>query len=169
MLKISKLTDYGTVVMAYLANNNGPMNVHAAKDIAQQTHVALPTVSKLLKLLARAGLLAAHRGVKGGYSLAYRPEAISLAQIIQAMEGDISLTECGHHSGLCAMETLCAIRNNWRTISGVIHDALKSISLADMTKPIINNKTIRQSIVKQLPKIKTSVKTRAYSYDRSRN
>lgn len=132
MLRISRLTDYGTVVMAYLANNADI--AHNAKEIAQQTHVALPTVSKLLKLLAKAGLLVAQRGAKGGYSLALPAKDISLAQIIGAMEGNIALTDCSHHQNGCAMESLCAIRSNWRMINEALHEALSAISLGEMIK-----------------------------------
>lgn len=134
MLRISRLTDYGTVVMAYLANHMGS---HTAKDIAQATHIALPTVSKLLKLLARAELLAAQRGAKGGYGLALAAKDISLAKIIQALEGQqIALTECGHHKGGCSMEMQCAIKSNWRMVSEALRQTLSAISLAEMTKPI---------------------------------
>jgi len=136
MLRISKLTDYGTLVMAFLASD--ALATHTAKDIAQHTHLALPTVSKLLKLLAKGGLLQAHRGVKGGYSLAKPANKITLAQVISVLEGDFGLTECSHHSNLCSMEMHCAIRSNWRTISDVVRDALKGVSLADMARPLAN-------------------------------
>jgi len=134
MLRISKLTDYGTVVMAYLASH--PETGHAATEIAEQTNIALPTVSKLLKLLARNKFLVAQRGAKGGYSLALPAKDISLAQIVHALEGDIALTTCGHQHGICAMETRCAIRNNWRLISDVIYETLSGISLLQMISPI---------------------------------
>lgn len=134
MLRISKLTDYGTVVMAYLARHSD--EGHAATEIAEKTHISLPTVSKLLKLLAKSGLLVGQRGVNGGYSLAMPAEQISLAQIVFALEGDIALTACSHGNGLCSVETQCAIRSNWRTISEVIRDTLKDISLDKMTSPI---------------------------------
>lgn len=134
MLRISRLTDYSTIVMAYLAAHSD--RAHKAKDIAQHTHVALPTVSKLLKLLTRAGLLVAQRGAKGGYILAIPAEKITLAQVIHAIEGNIALTECGHHHSTCMMESLCAIRGNWRIINGAIQETLQKISLAEMTKPI---------------------------------
>jgi len=138
MLRISKLTDYGTLVMAFLASN--ALANHTAKDIAHQTHLALPTVSKLLKLLAKGGLLQAHRGVKGGYGLARPATEITLAQIIAVLEGDFGLTECSHHTNLCSMETHCTIRSNWRTISNIVREALKSIKLADMARPLAGNK-----------------------------
>lgn len=134
MLRISKLTDYGTVVMAFLARH--PEEGYAAKEIAEQTRIGLPTVSKLLKLLAKSGLLIAQRGAKGGYSLATSPNNISLAQIVSALEGDIALTACGHGNGLCSVEAQCAIRSNWRTISEVIRETLDKISLAKMAHPI---------------------------------
>ncbi len=134
MLRISKLTDYGTVVMAYLASH--AEQGHAAKEISEQTHIALPTVSKLLKLLARHNLLVAQRGAKGGYSLAVSPEAISLAQIIHALEGDIALTACSHSKGQCAMETQCAVRSSWRTISEVLRETLNDISLMQIINPL---------------------------------
>ncbi len=138
MLRISKLTDYGTLVMAYLASS--VLANHAAKDIAHQTHLALPTVSKLLKLLAKGGLLQAHRGVKGGYSLARPASDITLAQIIGVLEGDIGLTECSHHTSSCSMQTHCGVRGNWRTISEIIREALNGITLIEMTKPLLNSK-----------------------------
>lgn len=134
MLRISKLTDYGTVVMAYLATHSG--QGHAAKEISESTHIALPTVSKLLKLLAKSGLLVAQRGAKGGYSLAMPAKNISLAQIINSLEGDIALTACSHSNGLCAVEKQCAIRSNWRTISDVLQETLSAISLIQIIKPI---------------------------------
>ena len=90
MLRVGKLTDYGTVVMTYLARE--PKQLHSANEMAAQLGLALPTVSKILKALVQNGLLVSHRGVKGGYSLALAPEAISVAQIIAAIEGPIALT-----------------------------------------------------------------------------
>ncbi|MBB72394.1 MAG: SUF system Fe-S cluster assembly regulator [Legionellales bacterium] len=134
MFRISKLTDYSTVVMACLAQSPGEKR--NARDITEQTHLALPTVSKILKILTKAGLLVSHRGAAGGYSLSRAPEDISIAEIITAMEGGLGLTECGEQAGLCDYEELCAIRGNWHSISHMIHDSLQKISLADMAKPM---------------------------------
>lgn len=122
------------LVMAYLANH--ATQAHNAKDIAQHTHIALPTVSKLLKLLARYGLLIAQRGAKGGYILAMSAQNISIAQIINAVEGNLALTECSQSKGLCVVETHCSLRHNWRTLSHVIYSTLDNISLAEMNKPL---------------------------------
>ncbi len=136
MFRISKLTDYSTVVMSYLARE--PEGIHNARDIMEHTGIALPTISKILKILAKAGLLQSHRGASGGYSLALPPEKIPVARILAAMEGNIGLTECSTHKGNCSLEPLCHIRSNWQSISHVVHNALSSITLADMVNPIAN-------------------------------
>ena len=147
MLRITKLTDYGTVVMAYIASHQGG---HAAKDVALHTKVSPPTVSKLLKLLSKNGLLLAHRGAKGGYSLARPAEKITLADIIQALENEkIALTECGHGKGLCAVENQCALRSNWQIISTAIRDTLAEINLAQMTSKI-SKENIQQFLQKSI-------------------
>lgn len=133
MLRISKLADYGTVVMVYLTVNQAQL--HNAKDIAAKTHLAVPTVSKLLKLLANYGLLSSQRGAKGGYNLAKKPEAISVADIINAVEGPTGLTQCSEHQGSCDLEAVCHVRGNWQLISHAITTALESVSLADLAKP----------------------------------
>ncbi len=130
MLKISKLTDYSTVVMAYLAQF--PEKMHNAKDITAQTHIALPTVSKILKALTKSGLLLSHRGAHGGYSLANAAMQITIADIITAMEGKPGLTECSHNNTLCALQPTCTISGNWQTISSIVYKTLEKISLQDM-------------------------------------
>lgn len=134
MFRISKLTDYGTVVMTYLAKE--PDQLHNARDITANTHIALPTVTKILKLLAREGLLISHRGANGGYSLAKPAEEISVLTIIEAIEGHLGLTECAHADSRCFLETTCATRRNWRLISNMVYSAMEKISLADMIKPL---------------------------------
>ena len=134
MLRLSKLTDYGTLVMTHLAR--APGTVQSAADIAGATYVALPTVSKVLKLLTQDGLVVSYRGVQGGYSLARAPEAISVAEIITALEGPIAFTECSVDTGLCDQETSCAIRANWQRINGVISNALQGVTLAQMLQPV---------------------------------
>ncbi len=133
MLRMSKLTDYGTVVMTYLAKEND--RLHAVSEIAGQTRVSAPTVSKVLKRLVREGLVVSHRGAKGGYSLARQPARISMVEIIDALEGPLGLTECGSTPGLCVQESLCSIRTNWQRINRAVRQALASVSLAEMAEP----------------------------------
>lgn len=134
-MRLSKLTDYATVILSYMARDG--MQVHAAMEIAATTGIALPTVSKVLKLLVNADVLVSTRGAKGGYALAREPGKISVASVISAMEGPIGLTECSiSHQG-CEQAAGCGIRGNWSLINRTIHQALESVTLADMIRPAI--------------------------------
>ncbi|HET8551556.1 MAG TPA: SUF system Fe-S cluster assembly regulator [Gammaproteobacteria bacterium] len=134
MLRLSKLTDYGTVVLAHMAAQ--PKVMHTASDLAARTHLALPTVSKLLKLFARGGLVHSYRGAQGGYKLARKPEEITAVQIIDAVEGPVAITECSVRDGLCNLEPVCAIGHNWQRISLSIREALKTVTLAELAGPM---------------------------------
>lgn len=135
MFRLSKLTDYGTVVMTYLARQ--PNQVCSANEIAEGLHLTVPTVSKILKLLARENLVVSQRGVKGGYMLARPPGAISMAEVITAMEGAIGLTECGSTPGLCIHESCCTVRPNWQRINQGVRALLESVTLAEMTETTV--------------------------------
>ena len=132
MIRISKLADYGTVIMAYLAQK--PMESHNAREIAAATHIALPTVSKLLKQLAQAHLVESSRGPKGGYVLKTPAAKLSLAMIVNALDGGVALTECSHSKGACAVESTCAIRRSFRNVSSVVGEVLSKVTLAEMLK-----------------------------------
>lgn len=133
MLRISKLADYGTVVMVYLAkHSDGLCN---AREIASHTHITVPMVSKLLKRLTAAGLLSSVRGVAGGYRLQRPAEQISVAQIIYALEDQRGLTECSVHHNECSLQGVCHIQGNWQLISQAIETALDSVSLKALAKP----------------------------------
>jgi FeS assembly SUF system regulator len=135
MLRLSKLTDYATVILSFIARDD--THVHAAMEIAAATGIALPTVSKILKLLVNAKVLISTRGAKGGYALARKPEKITVASVISALEGPIALTECSiSHQG-CEQASGCDIRGNWGLINRTIHNALESVTLADMVKPVV--------------------------------
>ena len=133
MLRVSKLTDYATVVMTCLAEAGD--EVMSAQALAERARLEVPTVSKLLKQLAQSGLVASFRGASGGYRLARSPERISIAEIVIAMEGPIGMTECGARSGLCNHEPHCGVRVNWQRINQAIASALSSVTLADMVRP----------------------------------
>lgn len=134
MLRLSKLTDYGTVVLASLARDPG--RVHTAADLAADTGLSLPTVSKLLKLLTKGGLLISHRGPHGGYSLARPAERISAVEILDALEGPVAITECSSHHSHCAIERLCIVGHNWRRISAAVREALTTVTLAELARPV---------------------------------
>jgi FeS assembly SUF system regulator len=136
MIRLSKLTDYGLVLMTYMARNHD-RSVHTARDLAIESRLPLPTVSKLLKELVQGGLLVSHRGIKGGYSLTRTPREISVAEVIAVLEGPIALTECSTDiSGLCDLEPCCPIKHNQRIISQAVSGALGSVMLSDLIQPL---------------------------------
>lgn len=132
MLRISKLTDYGTVMLAHLARN--PDAVCSAADIAAHTGIALPTASKLLKALGRNGLVTSTRGANGGYRLARAAREISAAEIIDALEGPVSITECSATNSHCDLEEACSVGNAWQRINVAIRNALQEVSLVDLLR-----------------------------------
>jgi len=136
MIRMSKLTDYGIVLLAHMAR--GPIDLRRnARNLAAESHLPVPTVSKILKMLAREGLLVTHRGVKGGFSLARRPENISMAQIISAIEGPVTITECSDDvPRICTLEQWCPVGTNWQRINQAVREALENIKLSEMTCPL---------------------------------
>lgn len=133
MLRLSKLTDYATVILSFMAKKSEQF--FTAVEIAESTGIHLPTVSKVLKLLVRAQVLKSLRGARGGYCLAEVPEKITVAEVIKALEGPIAITECSISEQSCEQSPGCDIRGNWGLINQVIHDALESVTLADMIRP----------------------------------
>ena len=133
MLRLGKLTDYAIVILSYMAKDSVP--IHAAVEIAKATGVKPPTVSKLLKILLKAGLLRSIRGAKGGYLLARTPNKISVAAVINALEGPIGLTECSVSQHHCEQVVSCDIQGNWNLMNRTVTNALESVTLADMILP----------------------------------
>lgn len=134
MLRISKLTDYAIVVMVELGSSKG--QVLSAQCLAERLHLELPTVSKLLKLLAKSSLVRSYRGVNGGYSMDRSSSDVSVAEIIAAIEGPIAMTECSVQVGLCSQEAFCSLRSNWRRISTAVARAMEGVTLDQMSRPI---------------------------------
>lgn len=129
-MRMSKLTDYGTLVLAQLASQRTGLSTSAA--VAEATRLGRPTVSKLLKRLVRAGLVVSVRGPQGGYRLARSPETITAAQILNALEGPVALTACSSAAGLCDLEPHCRVGAAWQRINNSILAALESVTLADL-------------------------------------
>lgn len=145
MLRISKLTDYATIIVSLLAQ--APAQVMSAAELTRQTHLALPTVSKILKKLCQAGLITSFRGTGGGYRLAYPAEKISIAQILVAMEGPVAMTECCAAETLCVLDSFCAVKDNWQAINNYILTALGALTLKDMLQPL----TAQSLMLKGIP------------------
>lgn len=135
MLRVSKLTDYATVLMSSLTRLGEGR--HSVAELSNLTGIAQPTTSKLLKQLHHAGLVESERGPQGGYQLASSAENINVAQIVEAIEGPIAFTECSSNEGQCGIQSQCSVRGNWQIISQTIVDALQSVSLQQLSKPIV--------------------------------
>ena len=130
MLRISRLTDYATVLLATLAGEPG--RVQTATALAEQTHIAAPTVSKLLKQLQRAGLVSSTRGLHGGYQLSRPAAQISAAAILDALEGPVALTDCAAGHGNCEIEDSCRVSRVWQRVNLAMRRALYDVSLAQL-------------------------------------
>jgi FeS assembly SUF system regulator len=130
MLRISKLTDYATVVLASLAEQ--PDQLRTAAALAVRTRIAPPTVSKLLKQLHKAGLLTSARGLRGGYQLARPPAQITVAAILDALEGPVALTDCAGGHGQCGIEHNCRVAPVWQRLNIAVRRALSDVTLAEL-------------------------------------
>jgi FeS assembly SUF system regulator len=135
MIILSKLADYGVIVATHMAAD--PDRQATAATIAAETRLPRATVAKLLKALAHAGLAAATRGASGGYRLARPAEAISVAEVVAAIDGNIGLTQCSVHVAECARTDYCPTRPHWAAINRAVEGALKAVSLDAMVTPAI--------------------------------
>jgi FeS assembly SUF system regulator len=129
------MADYAVVTMCAAARHCGGSRVSAA-ELAAETGLSQPTVQKLVSLLSRAGLLRASRGAGGGLKLARPAAAITLADIVEAVEGPIALTACvesGRHD--CALEGTCHVRPHWAVVNEALRGALADVPLTRLAQP----------------------------------
>jgi len=134
MLKVNKLTDYATVVLISIARSHV---VRSSQHISERTGIPLPTVAKLMKNLNKAGLVRSQRGATGGYSLGRVAAEISLADVIQAVEGPIALTACADTSDQqCGIESVCPVQGRWNRVNTAVREALSQVTLADMVSDV---------------------------------
>ncbi|MFN3076086.1 MAG: SUF system Fe-S cluster assembly regulator [Alphaproteobacteria bacterium] len=137
MFRINRLTDYAVVVLAEMTRNPG---VKTAPCIAGDTGVPLPTVAKLMKILAHASLVTSHRGAAGGYTLNRPASRITVADIIEAVEGPIAITTCVEETeGQCGIETLCPMHGHWSRINQAIRKSLEEITLTEIASVAVFN------------------------------
>ena len=150
LFRLSKITDYGVVLLAHLASRNAdadPQSPHAAREVALEVDLPLPVVSKVLKSLARQGLLESHRGSKGGYSLTRSAAEITVSEIVDALEGPVALTECNLGPHRCEHEVGCRVRGPWQVINRAVQTALDRVTLADIADPCFTATTSPLSIL----------------------
>lgn len=133
MLRITRLTDYGFILLANIAEASSE-KLHNAKDLSQELDIPLPTVSKVLKFLVNGNLLTSQQGSQGGYKLSKNPKDISIADIISVLEGPVSLTACCIEDG-CNKN--CSLSSSWQAVNNIIVNELSSITLADMTEGVL--------------------------------
>jgi len=145
MMRINKLTDYGIVVMTKIATMKSD-KVHTAKEISHKTNIPLPTVTRLLKTLSNTGLLVSQRGSQGGYALSKSASNISVASIIESIEGPIALTECLTNECACSYESSCNVELPWQKINNTVKTALEKISLSEMIQSEPKNKLVNLSM-----------------------
>ena len=134
MIRISKLTDYGIILLTYFTQDESASL--SARELAARSHIPLPTVGKILKLFSRAEILVSQRGVRGGYRLARSSEKISAAEVISLFEGPIALTDCSGHGGGCGFMRDCPARGHWQKINGAMLKALNELSLREISTPV---------------------------------
>ena len=133
MLRLTKLTDYGILLMTRMAASG--QDRFSAAELADSTQIPMPTVSKILQMLQHEGMLDSIRGAHGGYRLTRPATEINVRDVIGVFEGSIALTECNlDDGGSCDQHAVCSTSNNWKRINAAVRQALESISLADMTE-----------------------------------
>lgn len=135
MIRLSKLADYGIVIATHLARH--PERQQTAPEISAATSVPAPMTSKILKLLTRGEILVSHRGARGGYGLARPAVAITITEVIEALDGPIAMTSCIEpEPGECGILSLCPARANWQRINSAVREALDGVTLAEMAHGI---------------------------------
>lgn len=136
MIRLSRMADYAIVIAGTIAQNRDAL--HSAQSLASASGLGLPTVSKILKQLVKAGILLSIRGSHGGYRLAKSAETITIAQLIEAVDGPIALTECveAHATGACHLESLCSTKSGWDKVNHAVRSALGSVTLAEFHQPV---------------------------------
>ena len=134
MIRLTNLADYGVVLMCHMAS--APRELHSAVYLSKETGIPVPTVSKIMGALSKAGLLSSFRGLKGGFRMEREASEISIAEIIEAVDGPIALTNCIEHApGDCCYESLCSMKPHWQVINSAIRKGLIGITLAEISTP----------------------------------
>ncbi|MBK8973976.1 MAG: SUF system Fe-S cluster assembly regulator [Hahellaceae bacterium] len=134
MLRLAKLADYGLVIAASLVEPAG--GKVKLEQVAETTKLSVPTVRKIMKLLVDGGVVRSERGVNGGYVLARAPQRISVAEIVQAVEGGVALTDCCRDDNHCDVMHACTVQTNWTVINQTVNTLFSRITLSDMTRPL---------------------------------
>lgn len=131
MIRLTNLADYGVVLMCSMAKK--PSDLHSAYQLSQETGIPVPTVSKILGALSKADLLVSQRGLKGGFRLSRPAVEITVADIVEAIDGPIALTNCIEKApGDCCYEDLCSMKPHWQLINDAVKKGLAGITLNEI-------------------------------------
>lgn len=133
MLRLSKKTDYGLLALQYLASE-APAGVASARTIAERHDIPVELLAKVLQQLARLGFVAAHKGAHGGYHLARPAKTISLAEVVQAIDGPLAITACGRKDDQCEQFGTCTVRDPLSRVKDRILSVLQTMTLAEMAQ-----------------------------------
>ncbi len=134
-MRLTHLADYAVVIMTAAARRDAGARL-SASELAQETGVPLPTTQKLMGRLASAGLFDSARGVAGGFSLARPGGEISLADIIEAVEGPIAMTQCcgSDEASDCALDAHCRVKPHMNRVSNAVRGALDAVRLTELAR-----------------------------------
>lgn len=132
MLRLSKKTDYGLLALQYLATE-APSGVASARAIAERYDIPVELLAKVLQHLARLGFVAAQKGAHGGYHLARPAADISLAEVVQAIDGPLAITACGREEERCEQFGRCSVRDPLLRVKDRILSVLQTTTLAEMS------------------------------------
>lgn len=127
MLKISKLSDYAFRLLQSLAHSE--CCLLSATSLAERNRLTVPTVRKILKQLALAGIIESEQGLKGGYCLRHGLDSVSILDVIVSIDGDVNVTACAAQAGVCAYEQCCQLQTQWCWVNDQINKLLAGISL----------------------------------------
>lgn len=145
MIRLSRLTDYAIVVVAELSRTPGQLQ--AAAGLSNKTQIPEPTVAKVLKILVRAGVLESARGVNGGYVITRSLHEISIGELVEAMNGPVSLTACVDESDEeCVIAANCLLRGRWNPVNAAIRHAFTSVKLSDMIRTDCGSCAIKENL-----------------------
>lgn len=135
MFRLPKMTDYAVVILSTLEREARGATAQTALALAARTGLSLPTVAKILKKLAKAGMVTAQRGMRGGYRLQRPAAQITMADIAGAMDGPVAVTDCVEGAeGQCSMRANCLLHEQWTKINRAVYAALASVTLTDMAE-----------------------------------
>ncbi len=142
MIKLTKLADYAVILMCQMSHSDGRVS---AQDLATSTGIPVPTVSKILNMLSRSGLLQSHRGLKGGFALTRAADDIAVSEIIEVMDGPIALTLCteGTSSCDCGFDDVCSLRPRWHVINNAVKSALDDVKLSTLAQPTLGGRVMQ--------------------------